>query len=116
MNIGRTIFVALIALSVATLPAAVGFAAGSKTTEASMSETMPDCDYHRHALPSGQTQKAMDDSACMAVCALHCFSVTATDFSNIAFSSLSSAALKPVRMSGHASSLMGSPPFRPPRS
>jgi hypothetical protein len=74
---------------------------------------MPDCDHHNHATLPNKPQKAADD--CMAACALHCFNFTATNFSGIAFSLPASAALKPVRMNGAVSSLMGNPPFRPPR-
>jgi hypothetical protein len=116
MRIGRTIFTVLVALSVATLPAAIGFAAGATTAmEISASPAMPDCDHHHNA-PGGKTQKSMDDGACMAACALNCFNVMAAASSAIAFSPPASAALKPVRTSGNISSLMGIPPFRPPRS
>ena len=78
MRIGRTIFTALVALSVATLPAAIGFAAGTTTAmEISASPTMPDCDHHHHNAPGGKTQKSVDDGACMAACALNCFNVMA---------------------------------------
>jgi hypothetical protein len=114
IRIGRTIIAVLLGLSVATLPAAGGFAASSKTMETSVSETMPDCNHH-HNLPSDKTQKTADDGACMAACALSCFNFTAPGFAGIAFSQPASAALMPVRASIHVSSRMGSPPFRPPR-
>jgi len=118
MRIGRTIFTALVALSVATLPAAIGFAAGATTVmEISAPTAMPDCDHHHHHnAPGGKTQKSVDDGACMAACALNCFNVMAAAFSAIAFSTPASAALKPARTSSNISSQMGSPPFRPPRS
>jgi hypothetical protein len=116
LRIGRTIFAVLIGLSVATLPAATGFAASAATaTEMSASKAMPDCDHHHNA-PSDKTQKTAGDCACMAACALTCFSFTAPGFSGITFSSLASATLKPVRTSTNVSSRMGSPPYRPPRS
>lgn len=114
MRIGRIIFTALIALSVATLPAAIGFAAGATTAmEISASQAMPDCDHHHNG---GKTQKSMDDCASMAGCALKCFNFTGTILADIAYSPPASAALKPARTSSNISSLMGSPPFRPPRS
>jgi uncharacterized protein involved in copper resistance len=118
MRIGRTIFAVLLALSVATLPAASGFAAASPTAHAAMAavEAMPDCDHHHHDAPGDKTKKTTDDRGCMAACALNCFNFTETVFSGIAFSPPASAALKPVRASTNISSLMGSPPFRPPRS
>jgi len=117
MRIGRTIFTALVALSVATLPAAIGFAAGTTTAmEISASPTMPDCDHHHHNAPGGKTQKSMDDCASMAGCALKCFNFTGTILAGIAYSSSAGAALKPVHASNIFASQMGSPPFRPPRA
>ena len=116
-RIGRTIIATLVALSVATLPAATGFAAATKTaTEVSASQAMTDCDHHQHKAPGGQTQKTADDGACMASCALNCFNFTEAGFSGIVFSSSASAALKPVHASNIFASLLGSPPFRPPRA
>jgi len=116
LRIGRTIFAVLIGLSVATLPAATGFAAHVATaTETSASNAVPDCDHHHHA-PSDKTKKTAGDCACMANCALTCFSFTAPGFSGTTFSPPASAALKPVHASTDVSSRMGSPPFRPPRS
>jgi uncharacterized protein involved in copper resistance len=117
MRIGRTIVAVLISLAVATLPAATGFASGAMTAmEIAASPAMPDCDHHHHNAPGGKTQKSMDDGACMAACALNCFNVMAAAFTGIAFSSPATAARKPARTSGNISSLMGSPPFRPPRA
>ena len=117
MRIGRTIVAIFVALAVATLPAATGFASGAMTAmEISASPAMPDCDHHHHNAPGGKTQKSMDDCASMAGCALKCFNFTGTILAGIAYSSSASAALKPVRTSNNISSRMGSPPFRPPRS
>jgi uncharacterized protein involved in copper resistance len=117
IRIGRTIFALLVALSVATLPAAVGFAAGSKTTEMSVSGTTPDCDHrHHHNPPSDQTHKAAHDDASMAACAVACSGFSTTAFQGIAFPSPSSTALKLVRTSDRVSSQIGNLPFRPPRS
>jgi hypothetical protein len=116
ISIGRTIFVALIALSVAMLPAAVGFAAGGKTMGMSASGTMPDWDHHHHNMPSEKTQKTEDDGACMAACATACFGFATTEFSDITISSPLSSALKRVRASDNVSSHLGNLPFRPPRA
>jgi hypothetical protein len=112
-RIGRAIFAVLIGLSVATLPMAAGFAAGVPTSAAT-EVSASDCDHHHNA-PSDTTQKAADDCACMAACALNCFNFTATSFSGIVFSPPASAVLKPVRTRINVASRMGSPPFRPPR-
>jgi|SRR5664279_669857 hypothetical protein len=116
-RIGRTIVAILVALSVATLPAAAGFAAGATTaTETLASQAMADCDHHQHKTPNGTTQKTADDGACLASCALNCFNFTAAGFSGIAFWSPAGAALKPTHASNIFASLLSSPPFRPPRS
>jgi len=114
-RIGRAIFAVLIGLSVAMLPATIGFAAGATTaTEISAAKAMPDCEHHHNA-PASQPHKAISDSACMSGCALSCFGFTAEYF-GISFSSPVSDALKPARVSDAISSRMGKPPFRPPRS
>jgi hypothetical protein len=115
-RIGRAIFAVLIGLSIAMLPATIGFAAGVATaTEISAAKAMPDCDHHNKA-PDIQTHKAINGGACMADCAFSCFGFTATGYSGIAFSSPVSDVLKPIRVSDAISSRMGSPPFRPPRA
>jgi hypothetical protein len=117
MRISRTIVAVLVALAVATLPTATGFASGATTAmEISASPAMPDCDHHHHNAPGGKTQKSMDDCASLAGCALKCFNFTGTILAGIAYSSSASAALKPVHASNIFASQMGSPPFRPPRA
>jgi hypothetical protein len=119
MNIrfGRAIFVLLIALSVATLPAALGFAAGSKTLEVSGSTSIPDCDHRHHQnAPSDKKQKTTDDGACLAACAVACFGFTATGLSSITLSLPTSTAPKFIQTSDNVSSQIGNLPFRPPRS
>jgi hypothetical protein len=116
LRIGRNIIAILISLSVATLPAAAGFVSNMPTaSKMPVSVAMADCEHH-DKVPSGQTQKTTDNCASMAACALTCFNFTGTPLSGFVCLSPSSTALKPVRMTAHVSSLMGSPPFRPPRS
>ena len=118
-RIARSIFVALLAVALATLPATVGFAASvTAATDMSVTQAMPDCDHHQHQhqAPSKQSQKSADHAACMAACAAICFGFTAFDVSGIAYAAPAGAALKPLRASTAISSLMGSPPFRPPRA
>ncbi len=115
MRIGRTIVAVLVALAVATLPAATGFAAGATTAmEISASQAMPDCDHHQD-IPSNTTQKSTDGCDSMAGCALKCFTTTVVSFSSLTFLSSPSAALEPVRLENKVTSRIGSPPFRPPR-
>ena len=116
MSIGRTILALLIALSVAMLPAAAGARISVKSTnvpgtsDMSAMEGMPDCCPHN----ANPCDKAMDDCASMATCALKCFSFAGTAFSSIVFPSTS--AKMPASIAGDPfASQTGYPPFRPPR-
>jgi hypothetical protein len=106
----------LLAVAIAALPASIGIAnaAPAATAVVSAEQAVPDCDHH-HNVAGDQTRKTADGGARLAGCAL-CFVVVATDVSGVVYSALTSAALMPVRLSSNHSSLMGSPPFRPPRS
>lgn len=116
-RIARSLFVALLAVAIATLPAAVGFAASvAAATDMSVTQAMPDCDHHHHSAPADKSQKPAHDAACLAACAAICSGITATDVSGIAYAAPVCAALKPLHASTALSSLMGSPPFRPPRA
>jgi hypothetical protein len=112
MRIGRTILALLIALSVAMLPAA-GVAIVSSQSAApegmSMTDDM-DCCPHK----ANPCEKAMEDCATMATCALKCFSFTGTSSSTIVFPS-TSAKMTASFATNSFSSQTGSPPFRPPR-
>jgi hypothetical protein len=112
MNVGRTILALLIALSVAMLPAAGG--AGVKSlAPAGMSvmEDMPDCCPQK----ADPCEKAMDDCAAMATCALKCFSFAGAASSIIVFPSTFASMTIPFAANPF-SSQTGSPPFRPPRA
>ena len=114
MRICRTIFALVIALSVATLPAAGAAAMIATTADASMSEPMlsepmVDCDHH--GMPC---HKGMNDCESMATCALKCFNFSGTSFSILSFP----IALKnsePVLADSGFHPQTSSPPFRPPR-
>jgi len=109
MRIGRTILAALIAISVAMVPMAAGAFAKMMDTPASM--TLDDGCMH-HGKKAGD--KAADDCAAMAACALKCF-----NFSQPASATLNAPhvvlAAMSERASPHVDSLQGLPPFRPPR-
>jgi hypothetical protein len=108
----RALLVALIALSVAMLPAAGGGALKAKSTEMtemSASEPMDCCPP-----AANPCDKAMDDCGCMATCALKCFSFAATSFSNIEFPMIL-ASLSQSFASNPFHPQAASPPFRPPR-
>jgi hypothetical protein len=111
MNVGRTILASLIALSVALLPAAGG-AGGKSPAPAGMSvmEDMPDCCPHK----ANPCEKAMDDCAAMATCALKCCSFAGTALPIIVFPSTFASLTIPLAANPFASQT-GSPPFRPPR-
>jgi hypothetical protein len=109
MSIGRTILALLIVLSVAMLPAVGGARIIVKSADMSAMADM-DCCPHK----ANPCDKAMDDCASMATCALKCFSFAGTSFSNIVFPS-SSAKLPASIAVNPFSSQTGSPPFRPPR-
>ena len=102
------------------LPVSVGFAtvaaATSAVTVASV-QAMPDCEQHRHQhqAPSKQTQKSDQHSACVVGCAL-CFGFVWNDANTVAYLVTPSAALMPVLVQSDIPSLMGLPPFRPPRA
>jgi hypothetical protein len=113
MSISHTIVVLLIALSVAMLPAAASAGMMVKSSEAagiSMTEDMPDCCPHK----ANPCEKAMDDCAAMATCALKCFSFVGTS-SIIVFPS-AFAKMTASFAANPFSSQAGSPPFRPPRA
>jgi hypothetical protein len=120
MKVGRIILALLITLSLAALPAAGGAAVVAKSTEmsdmAAMHDTdtavMEDMDCCPHQANPGD--KAMDKSACMAICALACFTLGGTAVSTIVFPS-HQAGLSPALNTNPAGSQTGHPPFRPPR-
>jgi len=115
MQIGRTILVLLIALSVAVLPTTGGITAAAAAKSAdmsSMSSSMDDMDCCPHK--SSSSEKAIDGCCwSMATCPMNCFGFAGTS-SLIIFPSLLgdlpfSLASNPLH------SQTGSPPFRPPR-
>jgi hypothetical protein len=112
MGTDRAILAILIALSVAMLPAA-GLAVVSSQSAApadmSMTDDM-DCCPHK----ANPCEKAMEDCATMATCALKCFSFAGTLSSTIVFPS-TSAKMTASFAANPLSSQTGSPPFRPPR-
>jgi len=112
MSIARTIVAFLIALSVAILPAVASAGVSAKAPEAtaiSVAEDMSDCCPHK----ANPCEKAMDDCASMAICAVKCFSFVGTS-SIIVFPSTFVKMATSLGANAR-SSQTGSPPFRPPR-
>ncbi len=117
MKVVRTIFAILIAVSVAVLPAAGVVAKSSAMSDMAAMDHQDmvamdgmDCCPHQTS-PSG---KAMDESACMATCALHFFTSGGAAVSAIVFPT-HHARLIWALSTNPFSSQTGSPPFRPPR-
>lgn len=119
LRIARSILVALLAVAIATLPGMTGFASAAQAAPAvtAVAQATPDCESHRHMhhAPVKQTQKSADHGTCITGCAL-CFGVVSAHVSAVAYTLLTGTALMPVHAPDEISSLMGSPPFRPPRA
>jgi hypothetical protein len=114
MSNGRTILALLIALAVALLPAAGSAGASVKSpapADMSVMEDMPDCCPPQ----ANPCEKALDNCASMATCALKCFSFAGTASSIIVFPSIF-ARMTASFAANPFSSQTGSPPFRPPRA
>jgi hypothetical protein len=113
MQLGRTILIVLIALSVAQPPGSGGVAINVKSTDMShMSSAMDDMDCCPHKkVPS---EKAIDDCcSSMATCPMTCFGFAGTSSLIVLPSLLGSV---PSALAGNPlHSQTGSPPFRPPR-
>jgi hypothetical protein len=110
----------LLAMAIAMLPLSAGFATAapaSARVTTSAAQATPDCSHHQHHddVLEGQTQKSFDHGACIAGCPL-CFVVVNAEGPGVAYSVPISMALKPMRGSIVLPTLMGSPPFRPPRA
>ena len=119
MRIIRSLVVAFLAVAIAMLPASMGVAMATPSTSAVtvVAQAIPDCEHylHQHHAPVKQTQKTLYHSACITGCAL-CFGFVGADNSAIAYVITTSATLKLLRPRENISSLMGSPPFLPPRA
>jgi len=120
LRIGRFICVTLLAMAIAMLPLSGGFATAapaSAQVTAVSARAMPDCNHHQHQYgsPSEQTQKTFDHNTCITGCAL-CFGFVGTNAAEIVYAMPASTTLAPAHAGDDFSSLMGSPPFRPPRA
>jgi len=106
-------------MAIAMLPLSAGFTgvASAEPSGLFTAQAPSNCDHHQpqHGAPSGQTQKDIDHTTCPAGCGL-CVVVVATDGPRITYSVPASTALKPRHLGDALASLMGSTPFRPPRS
>lgn len=116
-RIVRSILVALLAVAIATPPMVIGAAAAASPAANVVSITGPtaDCEHHRRDTPSKQTQDTVKHDTCAVGCTL-CFVFVGTEPAVVAYSISFGTALKPARVLNRLPSLMGSPPFRPPRA
>jgi hypothetical protein len=107
----------ILAAAIATLPASVRFASAAPAPNAVITAVtaMPDCNHHHLGGPIGHTQKSADGHGYPAGCAL-CFDFVAPGVSSVAYAVSFNTRLDPVPVATNLSSLMGIPPFRPPRS
>jgi len=117
MNVGRTILVFLIAISVATLPVAAATNIAAKSTD--IAETAAITDMTEMAAMEDMDccphkAKTCDDCSSMATCPLMSFGLFAASASNIIFPSVV-ASVNPLSGANAFHSQKGSPPFRPPR-
>jgi hypothetical protein len=118
LRVGRTILVVLLAVAVSLLPASMGIASaapGSGDVVAAATQAMPDCEHHKHQVPLKQTQKSADHGACVVSCAL-CFGFVGATGTATTYVLSPIAVLELKHATDDVSSLMGSPPFRPPRA
>ena len=109
----------VLAVAIAMLPLSIRVATAAPVAPsvASGVEAMPNSSHHQHhdSVPSGQTQKSLDHGVCIAGCAV-CFGFVGASVAEIAYALPASIALMPAYTSDNFPSLMGSPPFRPPRA
>jgi hypothetical protein len=113
MGIARIIGAALIAVSVAMLPAAGG--AAFKLKPPDITETSGSEPEHACCPPATDPcDMAMDGCGSMAACALKCFSFAAGLASPLTYGWTLAGSL-PLLESNGLHSQTGSPPFRPPR-
>jgi hypothetical protein len=117
LRIGRKFLVMLLAVAIVAPPAAVRFANAMPAASAAVAagQAAPDHEHHHQGAPSGETRKAVNDGVCPAGCS-PCFDFVATNAVSLDYTLSFETALKPARVATIPSSLMGSPPFRPPRS
>jgi uncharacterized protein involved in copper resistance len=110
--------IVVVGLSVALLPAAAGFSAGTPQAAPAAvtmsASAMPDCDHHMHA-PSGKTQKSDSDGMSMNGCVFQCFSFTGVAAADVSYAPAAGKAPRVVQISDRLSPQTGSLPFRPPR-
>ena len=120
MQLGRTILILMLALSVALLPtgaAAVGAKSAdmsnmSTSTTEDMSASMDDMDCCPHKMPT--SQETIPDCCSLATCPMNCLGLSGTASLIVFPMLLGSVPL--CSASNPLHSQTGTPPFRPPRA
>jgi hypothetical protein len=107
MKAVRTIFALLIALAVATVPVSAGLAVPASSGAAEMAGM--DC-----CPQPAPCNKAVDDCAAMAVCALKCFNFFSPIVSDVV-APTTAVEVGPMLAIEAPRSQSSQPPFRPPR-
>lgn len=110
MHIGRSIFVFLVAASVAWLPVAGAAAPTAKSIDSSISHDMSDC------CPAESTpcDKASDTCAGMSACLVNPANILKDGVSDLAYP-LIRTQMPPSLTSRSVHAQTSCPPFRPPR-
>ena len=115
MTIARTILAFVIALSVAILPAAGGFAVAEHSAMSSMAPCTDHGLSHSPGHHGSPSDKATTDCGAMAACGVHCFGIYGLVSSTPTPTALA-VAIEPSFSAHSFLPHLGSPPFRPPRA
>lgn len=112
MHLARAIFVLVVALSLAMLPAAGAFASVAKHGSSAVSESMSDCAHH-----SGQDRSndKADHTSCAVACAGMCWGQSNAAAYPVQFTLLGGSPIPQIVSDDATGPHDASPPFRPPR-
>ena len=111
MTLVRTIFVAVVALSVAALPITSGMARAAMTHEASLGAPQTECCPHHEPC-----EKKTNDCGSAAGCAAKCFNFSGTVATPFVVAVNRSALEKTALIVPGLRSSMDNPPLPPPRA
>jgi hypothetical protein len=112
MYLARTIFVLVIALSLATLPGAGAFASTAKDASSASLQSMSDCPHHggQH-----QSKDKSDHAACAVACAGMGWGYSNAAAHPVEFALLGGTRIPQVVSDDAIGPHDTTPPFRPPR-
>ena len=112
MHLARTIFILVVALSLALLPAAGAFASMAKHGSSAVSQSMSDCSQHD---AQDQSKKA-DDAACAMACAGMCWGNSNAAAQSLQIVLFGGSPIPQIVSDDATGPHEAVPPFRPPRS